>query len=87
LEVLQYTCGESELETISVESVKGGICLNYYFIGTALKAQRKFSYSPINDLTKQPKQIYSDLSISFSTSRTCIWPDLSGCRRGLLRID
>jgi hypothetical protein len=67
LEVMKYGCGDSDLTDISLESMKGAICLSYYFMGTALKAQKKFSYSPVNDLNNKQKQIYTNLPISFTT--------------------
>lgn len=67
LEVIRYGCGESKLKEISLDSVKGAICLSYYFLASAIKAHRKFSSNPLNNLTEKQRAIYNDLPITFDT--------------------
>ena len=68
LEAMKYGCGDEALKSISMESVKGGIDLCYYYIGCALKAKKKFDCNPIDDMTEKQKKIYLELPISFTTA-------------------
>ena len=69
LEMLKYGCGESKIENIGLESVRGAIALCYYFIGCSLKARKYFSTSPLADLNNLQKKVYADLPISFETGQ------------------
>ncbi len=67
LEVIRYGCGESRLREISLESMKGAICLCYYFMASAIKAHRKFTRNPLAGLTEKQRSIYDELPITFET--------------------
>lgn len=67
LEVIRFGCGESKLKEISIGSVKGAICLCYYFMASAIKAHRKFTSNPLNGMTEKQRAIYNDLPITFDT--------------------
>ncbi|MBQ8422510.1 MAG: DUF3987 domain-containing protein, partial [Bacteroidales bacterium] len=51
LEVLRYTCGQSDLTSISAQSMKDAFKLTYYFIAGAQKALKKFHSDPLGTLT------------------------------------
>lgn len=67
LEVIRFGCGECKLKNVSLESVKGAICLCYYFMASAIKAHRKFTRNPLNGLTEKQRAIYNELPITFET--------------------
>ena len=68
LEALSAACKEKQMKSISLASLKGGIALCYYFIACALKARKKFTANPLEDLTEKQRKIYNELPISFQTS-------------------
>ena len=69
LEVLKYACGESRLEDISLDSIRGAISLSYYFTACGLKAQKQFISSPVAELPALQKLIYEELPPSFETGQ------------------
>lgn len=68
LEALKSSCDKKKMKSVSLASLKGGIALCYYFIACALKARKKFSSNPLDELTEKQRKIYNDLPISFPTS-------------------
>ena len=67
LEVLRYTCGQSDLTSISAQSMKDAIKLTYYFIAGAQKALKKLHSDPLGALTEKQRSIYLDLPSVFTT--------------------
>ena len=67
LEVLRYTCGQSDLTSISAQSMKDAFKLTYYFIAGAQKALKKFHSDPLGTLTEKQRSIYLDLPSVFTT--------------------
>lgn len=67
LEVLRYTCGQSDLTSISAQSMKDAFKLTYYFIAGAQKALKKFHSDPLSTLTEKQRSIYLDLPSVFTT--------------------
>ena len=67
LEVLRYTCGQSDLSAISAQSLKDAFKLTYYFIAGAQKALKKFHSDPLGTLTEKQRSIYLDLPSVFTT--------------------
>ena len=67
LEVLRYTCGQSDLTSISAQSMKDAFKLTYYFIAGAQKALKKFHSDPLGTLTEKQRSIYLDLPSIFTT--------------------
>ena len=67
LEVLRYTCGQSDLTSISAQSMKDAIKLTYYFIAGAQKALKKLHSDPLGALTEKQRSIYLDLPATFTT--------------------
>ena len=67
LEVLRYTCGQSDLISISAQSMKDAFKLTYYFIAGAQKALKKFHSDPLGTLTEKQRSIYLDLPSVFTT--------------------
>ena len=65
---MKTACDQKKMKSISLASLKGGIALCYYFIACALKARKKFSSNPLDELTEKQRKIYNDLPISFPTS-------------------
>lgn len=68
LEALKYGCGQETLDSVSVDSVKGGIDLCSYYLSCAFKARRLFKRSPVDNMSELQKAIYQELPISFITS-------------------
>lgn len=69
LEALKYGCSESEMKTVSEESMRGAIALSYYFIACGLKAQKRFLTSPVDELDVRQREIYDALPASFDTGQ------------------
>ena len=67
LEVLRYTCGQSDLTSISAQSMKDAFKLTYYFIAGAQKALKKLHSDPLGALTEKQRSIYLDLPATFTT--------------------
>ena len=67
LEVLRYTCGQSDLTSISAQSMKDAFKLTYYFIAGAQKALKKLHSDPLGTLTEKQRSIYLDLPSVFTT--------------------
>ena len=67
LEVLRYTCGQSDLTSISAQSMKDAFKLTYYFIAGAQKALKKLHSDPLGALTEKQRSIYLDLPSVFTT--------------------
>ena len=67
LEVLRYTCGQSDLTSISAQSMKDAFKLTYYFIAGAQKALKKLYSDPLGALTEKQRSIYLDLPSVFTT--------------------
>ena len=67
LEVLRYTCGQSDLTSISAQSMKDACKLTYYFIAGAQKALKKLHSDPLGALTEKQRSIYLDLPATFTT--------------------
>ena len=67
LEVLRYTCGQSDLTSISAQSMKDAFKLTYYFIAGAQKALKKFHSDPLGSLTEKQRSTYMDLPSVFTT--------------------
>ena len=67
LEVLRYTCGQSDLTSISAQSMKDAFKLTYYFIAGAQKALKKLHSAPLGALTEKQRSIYLDLPATFTT--------------------
>ena len=67
LEVLRYTCGQSDLTSISAQSMKDAFKLTYYFIAGAQKAFKKLHSDPLGALTEKQRSIYLDLPATFTT--------------------
>ena len=67
LEVLRYTCGQSDLTSISAQSMKDAFKLTYYFIAGAQKALKKLHSDPLGALTEKQRSIYLDLPATFPT--------------------
>ena len=67
LEVLRYTCGQSDLTSISAQSMKDAFKLTYYFIAGAQKALKKLHSDPLGTLTEKQRSIYLDLPATFTT--------------------
>ena len=67
LEVLRYSCGQSDLTSISAQSLKDAFKLTYYFIAGAQKALKKFHSDPLGTLTEKQRSIYLDLPSVFTT--------------------
>ena len=69
LEVLRYTCGQSDLTSISAQSMKDAFKLTYYFIAGAQKALKKLHSDPLGALTEKQRSIYLDLPATFTTRK------------------
>ena len=67
LEVLRYTCAQSDLTSISAQSMKDAFKLTYYFIAGAQKALKKLHSDPLGALTEKQRSIYLDLPATFTT--------------------
>lgn len=67
LEVLRYTCGQSDLSAISAQSMKDAFKLTYYFIAGAQKALKEFHSDPLGTLTEKQRSTYMDLPSVFTT--------------------
>lgn len=67
IELLQWACGESEKQGISIQAVEGAIKLTKYFRETALKVHR-ITANPLEQLPKDKQDLYLALPDIFTTS-------------------
>lgn len=71
MEVIYYSCGESDLMDISLKSAKSSVELIEYFLQTALKvhsAISKSGYDPIEKLSLIEQRVFHALPTEFKTN-------------------